>query len=111
MRERSSGVRELQLRVGDVHELTLRGLGSAGYSWQTEVTGPEGVLEVRRGPSGPSPSAPAGGPPPTSGSLPVVLRLAAVGEGRVKLHLSLRRVWEQDVPAIEEDELTVTVTG
>ena len=99
----------IELNVGDVHELELRGLGGAGYSWQTAVIGPDGVLELERTSSGASPSAPPGGPPPSSGSLPEVLRLHAVGAGRVQLRLELRRSWEDDVPPLEQEELEVVV--
>ena len=104
-------MRELELTVGETHRLELRGHGSAGYSWQIELTGPEGVLEIRRVPSGPARAAEPGGPPPPSGSLPAVLELRAVGEGRVRVRLALRRPWEEGVPPVEEDELDVTVTG
>jgi predicted secreted protein len=48
-------VRSVSLAVGERHELTLRGLGSAGYSWNVEVEGPEGVVAIERRPSGPPP--------------------------------------------------------
>jgi hypothetical protein len=106
-------VRELGLTVGEAYRLELRGRGTAGYSWQTEVSGPEGVLEVRRVSSGPGAPAPAaeGGPPPASGSPPVVLELVGLAAGRVRVRLSLRRPFEDGVPPLEEDTLDVTVTA
>ena len=102
-------MRELTLSVGDRHELELRGLGSAGYSWDTSVDGPEGVVEVRRLPPGRSPNAEPGGPPPDNISLPERLEITAVGAGRVRLRLALRREWETEQP-LEQDELEITVT-
>jgi hypothetical protein len=102
-------VRELELSVGDVEQLELVGRGSAGYSWQTELEGPEGVLEVRHASSGPLPAAAAGGPPPSSGSLPEVLELEALRPGRVLVRLALRRSWEDGVPPLDEETVTVTV--
>jgi hypothetical protein len=102
-------VRELTLSVGDRHELELRGLGGTGYSWDASVDGPEGVVEVRRLPSGRSPSAEPGGPPPDNISLPERLEIAAVGAGRVRLQLALRREWEPEQPR-EQDELEIVVT-
>ncbi len=96
---------ELELEVGDVHELELPGRGSTGYSWQSEVTGPEGVLAIRRAPSGPV----AASDPPVSGSLPERLELVAEGEGRVRLRLELRRSWETG-PPLEERVLDVVVS-
>ena len=99
---------DLELRAGDVHELVLPGRGTAGYSWAAETEGPEGVLEVRRAPSGPAPLAGGGGPPPPSGSLPERLELVAVRPGRVRVRLALRRSWENGEP-LEERELDVVV--
>ena len=104
-------MRELELKVGDVHELVLRGLGTAGYTWEIEPVGPEGVLEIQRAPSGPAATAPLGGPPPPGGSLPEVFQLLAVGAGRVQLRLALRRSWEAESPPIEEDQFDVTVSA
>jgi len=105
-------VRELELTVGEAYRLELHGRGTSGYSWQTEVSGPEGVLDVRRIPSGPGAPAPAeDGLPPASGSVPVVLELVGLAAGRVRVGLSLRRPFEEGVPALEEDELDVTVTA
>jgi Chagasin family peptidase inhibitor I42 len=106
-------VRELELAVGEARRLELPGRGSAGYSWGAEVEGPEGVLEVRRVPSGSLPSAPvaAGRPPPASGSVPVVFELVGLAEGRVRVRLTLRRPFEEGVEPLAEEELDVTVTA
>jgi predicted secreted protein len=106
-------VRSVSLAVGERHELTLRGLGSAGYSWVVEVQGPEGVVAIERRPSGPPPAigdAGRGGPPPDSYSLPEVYEIEGLAPGRVSVRLALRRSWETDVPPAEEDELEVVVT-
>ena len=106
-------MRELELTVGEAYRLELRGRGTVGYSWQTDVSGPEGVLEVRRVPSGPGAPAPAaeGGPPPASGSVPVAFELVGLAAGRVRVRLSVRRPFEEGVPPLDEDELDVTVTA
>ena len=101
---------ELELRVGEVHEAELRGLGTAGYSWDVSVEGPEGVVEVRRAPSGALPAPPGDGPP-ESGSLPETFHVEAVGQGHVHVHFVLRRTWEQDVAPLEQTDLDVTVTA
>jgi predicted secreted protein len=104
-------VRSVSLAVGERHELTLRGLGSAGYSWNVEVEGPEGVVAIERRPSGPPPSVgEPGGPPPDSYSLPEIYEIEGLAPGRVGIRLTLRRSWETDVPPAEEDELEVVVT-
>jgi predicted secreted protein len=103
-------VRSVSLAVGERHELTLRGLGSAGYSWDLEVEGPEGVVAIERRPSGPPSPAEPGGPPPDSYSLPEVYEIEGLAPGRVRIKLELRRSWETDVPPAEEEELEVVVT-
>ncbi len=103
---------ELELKVGELHELELRGLGSAGYSWEAGVEGPEGVVEIRRASSGPLPDQPpAGGPPPDNRSLPEVFQVVAVGPGRVRVRFALSRSWEPDEPPLEETGLDVIVTA
>jgi hypothetical protein len=106
-------VRELELTVGEAYRLELRGRGTAGYAWQTEISGPEGVLEIHRVPSGPGTPAPdaEGGPPPASGSVPVAFELVGLAAGRVRVRVSLRRPFEEDVAPLEDDELDVTVTA
>ena len=104
---------ELELAVGEARRLELPGRGSAGYSWRAEVEGPEGVVQVRRAPSGPAPPAPvaSGGPPPASGSAPAVFELVGLAEGRMLVRLTLRRPFAEDEPPLEEVDLDVTVTA
>ena len=102
---------DVELRVGELHLLELRGLGSAGYSWEPRVEGPEGVVEVRRAPSGAVERPQPGGPPPASGSLPESFEIAAVGPGRVSVRFALARSWEPDVPPLEQQSLDVRVTA
>jgi len=105
-------VPELELRVGELHELELRGLGSAGYSWEPSVEGPAGVVEVRRAPAGPpAERPPPGGPPPESGSLPEAFQVVGVGPGQARVRFVLRRTWEPDEPPLEETDLDVLVTA
>jgi predicted secreted protein len=103
-------VRSVSLAVGERHELTLRGLGSAGYSWNLEVDGPEGVVAIERRPSGSPPPLGPGGRTPDTYSLPEVYEIEGLAPGRVQIRLTLRRSWETDVPPAEEDELEVVVT-
>jgi hypothetical protein len=105
-------VPELELKVGEIHEFELRGLGSAGYSWEPSLEGPEGVVEIRRTASGPLlDRPPPGGPAPVSGSLPEAFQVEAVGPGRARVRFALRRSWEPDEPPLEETALDVIVTA
>ena len=102
-------MRSVSLTVGETRELTLSGRGSAGYSWTTELEGPEGVVEVRRRPPPSAPASEPGGPPPATGSLPELLTLEGRAPGRVVLRLELRRSWEHDAEPLERDEIEVVV--
>jgi len=97
------------LIVGERQELRFRGLGSAGYSWDVTVDGPEGVVGVTRRPSGPLPAAEPGGPPPDNVSLPELFELEGLAPGHVRITFTLGRRWETDVPPLEREELEVTV--
>jgi len=105
-------VPDLELKVGELYELELRGLGSAGYSWEPSVEGPEGVVEIRRVASGPPPDRPPpGGPAPESGSLPEAFQIEALGPGSARARFVLHRTWEPDEPPLEETALDVRVTA
>jgi hypothetical protein len=105
-------VRDLELKVGELHELELKGLGSAGYSWEPSVEGPEGIVEIRRAPSGPpADRPPPGGPPPASGSLSEAFQVEALAPGRVGVRFALRRSWEPDEAPLEVEDLDVIVTA
>jgi Chagasin family peptidase inhibitor I42 len=105
-------VPELALKVGELYEVELRGLGTAGFGWEAGVEGPEGVVEVRRASSGALPAlASPGGQAPDSGSLPEAFHVEAVGRGRVLVRFTLARAWEQGVPPAEELDLDVTVSA
>ena len=103
---------ELALKVGELHELELRGLGSAGYSWEPSVEGPEGVVEIRRAPSAPpADRPPPGGTAPASGSLAEAFQVEALAPGRVAVRFALRRSWEPEEPPLEVEDLDVIVTA
>jgi predicted secreted protein len=105
----SSAAPEIRLQVGESRELELRGLGSAGYSWEPHLLGPEGIVSVRRVRSGPATRPPAGGPAPPSGSLPELFEVTALAEGAVRVRFVLRREWEPDESPLEESEFDVVV--
>lgn len=102
-------MRSVSLAVGERRDLTLTGRGSAGYSWATELDGPEGVVEIRRRPPPSAPEGTPGGPPPAAGSLPELLTIEALAPGRVHLRLELRRSWESGSEPLERDEIEVVV--
>lgn len=102
-------MRRVSLTVGETYELTLTGRGSAGYSWEPELDGPEGVVEIRRRRPPSAPRGEPGGPPPAGGSLPELLAIDALAPGRVFVRLELRRRWEPESEPLERDEVEVVV--
>ena len=98
---------EIELRPGYEYHLELGSLGSAGYAWEFEVDGPQGVIIVRPGPPGPSPDV-----------QPSVLQtysvehsfvIEAQGPGKAEARFVLRRPWEQNVPPVKVISVQVTV--
>jgi len=75
------------------------------------VVGPEGIVEIRRAPSGPAARPPAGGQAPASGSLLERFELTALAEGTVRVEFALRRSWEPEEPPLEESTFDVIVEG
>jgi len=75
------------------------------------VHGPEGIVEIRRAPSGPMARPPAGGRAPPSRSLPERIEVVALGEGTVRVEFVLRRSWEPEEPPLEATAFDVIVEG
>lgn len=92
----------LELRVGERHELTLPGLGTAGYRWTHTIEGDAGVLtaEWTRAPARPG--------QPIGASAQERLLLTATASGLVRLRLEQSRAWESGRPR-DERSLDVVV--
>jgi hypothetical protein len=95
----------LELAVGADHALHLPGLGTAGYAWEHELDGEDGVVDVRwtRG-------YPADTPPRRAGlSAPELATIIGRRPGTVELIFRQRRPWEPPEKAREEHHVSVTV--
>lgn len=98
---------EITLRPGGEYHLALGSLGSAGYTWESEIVGPQGVVLVRTGPPGKtSPVHPA---PLQTYSVESTYILEAIGTGSVEVKFSLRRPWEKETPPAKIESFQVTV--
>ena len=93
---------KLELRVGERHELTLPGLGTAGYRWTHTIEGDAGILTAEWT------RVPAVGGQPIGASSAERLLLTGAASGRVTLRLEQRRPWETG-PARDERSLDVVV--
>ncbi len=96
---------EVQLSVGEQTELTLPGLGTAGYRWSETLTGDTDAVTVRwqRG------FATDESKPRLAGAgAPERLVLTAIAPGRLTVRLEQRRPWESG-PAKAERMVEVEV--
>ena len=96
----------LDLGVGQDWTVVLPGLGTAGYLWQEQVSGPHGVIEVSwsRG------FAPGTEPAAVGVSAPETLTIRASGPGDVTVHLVQVRPWERGAVPVSERRMTVRVS-
>jgi predicted secreted protein len=103
MGEESSS--SVHLEPGQTHEVTLPGLGTAGYRWDHELFGPAGVVDVdwERGVAPGSASAAVGR------SAAEVVTVRAKAPGRVTVKLQQRRHWETSAKPLAERTIEITV--
>lgn len=95
------------MSVGEQREVQLPGLGTAGYVWDSDITGNADVIEVQwtRGDPPGSPAHPPGQ------SAPDVATIRAVGPGHVELQLYQHRSWEPPSAAVGRHHVVVHVEG
>ena len=96
----------LDLAVGQEWSVVLPGLGTSGYRWQEQVSGPHDVVQVSwsRG------FAPGTKPAAIGVSAPETVTIRASRPGDVTVHLVQVRSWERDVVPISERQMTVRVS-
>jgi len=99
----------INLRIGQKYVLRLKGLGSAGYTWNYNVDGNDKVVSISREMAGRPTTAPAGGPPPDTYSLDYLFTIQAHEPGRVLIHFFQHRLWEKDKPPLKEHVLEIHV--
>jgi predicted secreted protein len=98
---------QLDLTVGQAHNLTLPSLGTSGYVWQERVVGQPGVVSVswQRG-------FPPGTKLPAVGvAAPETLTIHALEPGEVTLLLEQARPWERDRAPQRQERITVRVSA
>ena len=96
---------DLELTEGEERRLELPGPGTAGYVWQHDLRGEEGVVDIRwaRGYPAGTPRAPAGA------SAPETATIRALRAGAVEVVLYQRRPWEPPERALTAHHLSVLV--
>jgi predicted secreted protein len=97
----------LDLTVGQSESVVLPSLGTSGYSWQEQVVGDSGVVDVSwvRG------FDPGAKLPPVGVSAPETLTVRALQPGEVTLRLQQARPWERDRAPRRERQVTVRVSA
>jgi predicted secreted protein len=100
---------QIELKVNEQRTFTLKGLGSAGYSWTWALEGDEEAIEFSIGPSSTPPATPTDGLPPNSYDVDEAVTVRARAPGQVTIHFAQRREWEKDVPPLREFDLGITV--
>ena len=96
----------VELAAGEVREIDLPGLGTAGYLWQHELDGDAAAVEVtwRHGPPPEGALSTAVG-----ASAPEVVTIRALRPGKVHLRLEQRRPWETDAQPLASHDVEVHV--
>ena len=107
MAEASSNglVSDIELRVGEEYHIRLKGLGTAGYTWDFEVEGDKESIHILR--EEPSPL-----PPPTgmwTTSFEDVFRVRAVSIGKAIIRFKQRRSWEKNTQPLNQSIFEVSV--
>ena len=102
-------VRKIELKEGQKHEILLKGLGSAGYSWKYNIKDSETIeislstVDIESKPS-------EGAPPPPAYSKDQTLSITAKKVGKAEIHLVQSRSWEPKKPPLKELLVEITVT-
>jgi predicted secreted protein len=97
----------IELVVGEQVTFELPGLGTAGYVWDHEIVGDDGIVDAgwsRGWPAG-APSAPVGV------SAPETLTIVARRPGTVELRAFQHRRWEPPDKVSVEHRVTVDVAA
>jgi predicted secreted protein len=95
----------IHLKISDTYQITLKGMGSAGYVWQYSIEGDEHAITVERIDS----TEPAG--PLMGQSANWVFEIRAVAQGSANLTFVQRRQWEQNVPTRDQKRFLITVSS
>lgn len=110
MKDQSSEVSKVTLRLGSAHRLTLGGLGGAGYKWDTSIEGEPGVVSVSVQSPEEREMPPPGSPPPNNISRDYTYVITALKPGTARVRFFLHRPWERDKPPLREVIVDVSVS-
>ena len=95
--------RSIELKVGDVLEVTLPGNPTTGFQWEVDSVDSAILRQIGEPEFKPSNNAVGSG-----GNF--TLRFEAVGTGQTELKMIHHRSFEENVPPIQTFEVTITVT-
>ena len=101
-------VRKLELKRGQKHEILLKGLGSAGYSWKYTVKDSE-IIGISLSTVDIQCKPPEGASPPQIYSKDQMFTITAKKAGKAEVHLVQSRPWESKKPPLNELLIEITV--
>jgi hypothetical protein len=103
---------QVALAVGEERRFRLPGLGSAGYTWDVRVEGPEGVVSTARASAGGTAEVRSAQGPlrREAGSVDEEVTIRGETPGEVILSLAQRRPWEQEEPPRLEATVRILVS-
>jgi predicted secreted protein len=96
----------VDLKKGEERRFTLPGLGTAGYMWQEQITGPADVLSITWQRGYPPDTEPAA----IGVAAPETATIRAMVPGEVTLTFVQIRPWERGVAPKREQMVRVRVT-
>ena len=95
----------VELAVGERLTFELPGLGTAGYAWEHEIAGEDGVVDASW-----NSERPAGSQPVAVGeNVPESITMLGLRPGAVTVRLLQRRPWEPPDQVIAEHTVAVVV--
>jgi len=100
---------KIEMSIGQIHKLTLEGLGSAGYTWEYDIDGTQNAIEVISEATNLLSKQSDGNLPPSTFNVNILFTITALKKGHVKVHLSHRRLWEKEKSTLREILLDITI--
>lgn len=94
--------RRINLKVGETYRLELRGLSSAGYTWEYTIDGLKEIVNISTEMIGDIPK------PSQSFDRHKVFNITAMHHGTTHVRIFLRRSWENK-PPLKELSLIISV--
>lgn len=94
-----------EMKVGEVREIQLKGLASAGFAWSFEIAGDATAIDVDHDYVGEKPS------PPVTYSLDDRFTIRALKPAVLTIRFKQQRSWEVDQPPRAEQSILINIVA